>query len=270
MFPLQAKVDKIVVETAASDLKSFYLKPANGSKLDYLPGQFAELSLFGAGESPIGIASSPTDGDHIMFTVFDTGRVSQKLHRTSQGEVIGIRAPLGNAWPLDELKGKNIVIIGGGFAFTTQRSLIRYILANRDDYGELTVIYGARSPGALLYKAELAQWQKSGAMNLHLTVDKGDDTWNGRTGFVPTVVGEEKPSGKNAIAVLCGPPIMIKFTLPVLTKLGFEPKQIYTSLEMRMKCGVGLCGRCNIGHKYVCTDGPVFSFAELSKLPDEY
>ncbi|MCP4228684.1 MAG: heterodisulfide reductase subunit F [bacterium] len=271
MYPIPTTLEKVIVETAAADLKSFYLKFENGNRWDYLPGQFAELSLYGEGESPIGIASSPTEGDHLMFTVFETGRVSRALHRLSPGQAVGIRGPLGNAWPLEELKGKNVVVIGGGFAFTTQRSLVQYILDNRNDYGDLTVIYGARSPGALLYKPELEEWKKSDAMTLHLTVDAaGEEAWDGREGFVPTVVGEEKPSSENAVALICGPPIMIKFTLPVMDELGWKPEQIYTSLEMRMKCGVGMCGRCNIGTEYVCIDGPVFSFAQLSGLPEEY
>ncbi len=271
MYPVPTTLEKVVVETAAADLKSFYLKFDDGKRWDYLPGQFAELSLYGEGEAPIGIASSPTEGDHIMFTVFETGRVSRALHRLSPGQKVGLRGPLGNAWPLEELKGKNVVVIGGGFAFTTQRSLVQYILDNRDDYAELTVVYGARSPGALLYKPELEQWKQSGAMTLHLTVDAaGEEAWDGREGFVPTVVGEEKPSSENAVALICGPPIMIKFTLPVMDELGWKPDQIYTSLEMRMKCGVGMCGRCNIGTEYVCLDGPVFSFAQLSDMPEEY
>lgn len=270
MMPVMTRIEKIEVETAAADLKSFYLKFEDGRGWEYLPGQFAEISIFGAGESPIGIASSPTEGDGVMFTVFDTGRVTRTLHRSSPGEVIGLRGPLGNSWPLDRMRGRNVVVIGGGFAFTTQRSLIRYIMAHRGDFGDLTVVYGARSPGALLYKSQLAQWKQSSQLTLHLTVDKGDETWTGREGFVPTVVREEKPSSHNAVAVICGPPIMIKFTLPVLSELGFKPDQVYTSLEMRMKCGVGLCGRCNIGSKYVCIDGPVFSFEQLNQLPAEY
>ncbi|NIT36158.1 MAG: heterodisulfide reductase subunit F [candidate division Zixibacteria bacterium] len=271
LLPQPATLERVVVETAAADLKSFYLKFNDGRRWDYLPGQFAELSLYGYGEAPIGMASSPTEGDHLMFTVFNTGgAVSRALHRLAPGAKVGLRGPLGNTWPLEELRGKNATVIGGGFAFTTQRSLIKYILANRKDFAELTVVYGARSPGALLYKPELAEWEKSPELTLHLTVDKGDETWAGREGFVPTVVEEEKLSPDNAIALICGPPIMIKFTLPVMDKLGWRPEQIYTSLEMRMKCGVGMCGRCNVGPKYVCVDGPVFSFAELSKLPPEY
>ncbi len=271
LLPQPATLEKVVVETDAADLKSFYLKFVDGPRWDYLPGQFAELSLYGYGEAPIGMASSPTEGDHLMFTVFNTGgKVTRALHRLAPGAIVGLRGPLGNTWPLERLRGRNVAVIGGGFAFTTQRALIKYILANRADFGELTVVYGARSPGALLYKPELAEWEKSPELALHLTVDKGDATWTGREGFVPTVVEEEKLPPDNAIALICGPPVMIKFTLPVMAKLGWKPEQIYTSLEMRMKCGVGMCGRCNVGPKYVCVDGPVFSFAELSQLPQEY
>lgn len=271
LVPAPATLTKVVVETAAADLKSFYLKLDDGQRWEYLPGQFAELSLWGFGEAPIGIASSPTEGDELMFTVFNTGgRVTRALHRLTPGAKIGLRGPLGNSWPLDEMRGKNVAVIGGGFAFTTQRSLVKYILAHRSDFGDLVVVYGARSPGALLYKSELAEWAKSPDLTLHLTVDKGDETWTGREGFVPTVVEEEKLKPDNALALICGPPIMIKFTLPVMEKLGWKPEQIYTSLEMRMKCGVGMCGRCNIGPRYVCVDGPVFSFAELAELPQEY
>lgn len=271
LVPAPATLTKVVVETAAADLKSFYLKLDDGQRWEYLPGQFAELSLWGFGEAPIGIASSPTEGDELMFTVFNTGgRVTRALHRLTPGAKIGLRGPLGNSWPLDEMRGKNVAVIGGGFAFTTQRSLVKYILAHRSDFGDLVVVYGARSPGALLYKSELAEWAKSPDLTLHLTVDRGDETWTGREGFVPTVVEEEKLKPDNALALICGPPIMIKFTLPVMEKLGWKPEQIYTSLEMRMKCGVGMCGRCNIGPRYVCVDGPVFSFAELAALPQEY
>ncbi len=271
LLPQPTTLDRVVVETTAADLKSFYLKFKDGPRWDYLPGQFAELSLYGYGEAPIGIASSPTEGEELTFTVFNTeGKVTRALHRLAPGATVGLRGPLGNTWPLEELRGKNVTVIGGGFAFTTQRSLIKYALANRKDFADLTVVYGARSPGALLYKPELAEWEKSPELTLHLTVDKGDETWSGREGFVPTVVEEEKLPPDDAIALICGPPIMIKFTLPVMDKLGWKPEQIYTSLEMRMKCGVGMCGRCNIGPKYVCVDGPVFSFEELSKLPQEY
>jgi len=185
---------------------------------------------------------------------------------------MGVRGPLGNTWPIEYLEGKDIVIVGGGFAFTTLRSLIKYMIyeENRSRFGKITVVYGAREPGLLIYKDELAQWEARDDVDMYVTVDKGDETWTGREGFVPAVCKEVAPSSENAVTVICGPPIMIRFTLPVFFDLGFSRENIYTSLEMRMKCGIGKCGRCNVGHKYVCKDGPVFSLAELDILTGEY
>jgi NAD(P)H-flavin reductase len=208
----------------------------------------------------------------VEFTVQKAGVVTAALHEMEEGALMGIRGPLGNSWPLKYLEGKNIVIVGGGFAFTTLRSLINYIIHedNRKRFGKITIIYGARTPGLLLYKDELAEWARRSDLNLNVTVDKGDANWKGKEGFVPNVCKEVAPSAENSVAVICGPPVMIRFTLPVFFDLGFSKENIITSLEMRMKCGIGKCGRCNVGSKYVCKDGPVFSLAELDKLTKEY
>jgi NAD(P)H-flavin reductase len=189
-----------------------------------------------------------------------------------RGQLLGIRGPLGSPFPEEEMLGKDLLIISGGFAFTTPRSLINHVLHrdNRQRFGEITVIYGARTPGMLLYKGELNQWQRRDDLRLHVTVDMGDDGWEGRVGLVPTVVKEVAPSPENTCVLVCGPPAMIRFTLPVLEDLGFALRQVLVSLEMKMKCGVGMCGRCNIGNKYVCKDGPTFSLAELDQLPPEH
>ncbi len=274
-IPIPVEVVKIVTEVDTKDIKTFrfaFLKKEDEAAFGYLPGQFAELSIFGKGESPIGIASSPTQPGYLEFTVQKAGVVTSALHEMEVGAVMGVRGPLGNSWPIDYLSGKNIVIVGGGFAFTTLRSLINYMIdeRNRSRFGKITVIYGARTPGLLIYKDELAAWAKREDLALHVTVDKGDVDWKGREGFVPTVCKEVAPSSENAVTVICGPPIMIRFTLPVFFELGFSKENIITSLEMRMKCGIGKCGRCNVGEKYVCKDGPVFSLAELDKLTKEY
>jgi NAD(P)H-flavin reductase len=237
---------------------------------DYLPGQFCQLSILGKGEAPFGIASSPTEKGFLRFTVNRVGVVTTALHYLEQGEAIGLRGPLGNYYPVEKFKGQNVVIVSGGFAFTTLRSLVVYMLAHRKDFADITVIYGARRPGLLLYRDELAEWEKRDDLNLHLTIDKEVPGWDKRVGFVPTVTKEVAPSPKDTWAVVCGPPVMIKYTLPVLFDLGFPSERIYTSLERRMKCGIGKCGRCNIGSKYVCADGPVFSYAELQELPEQY
>lgn len=274
-IPIPVEVSKITTEVDTKDIKTFrltFVNPEDEQRFRYTPGQFAELSIFGKGESPIGIASSPTQPGYIEFTVQKAGVVTIELHELEEGTRMGVRGPLGNSWPIEFLEGKNVVIVGGGFAFTTLRSLINYMIfpENRKRFGKITVVYGARNPGLLLYKDELKSWAERGDIDLNVTVDKGDEGWKGREGFVPAVTKDVAPSAENAVAVVCGPPIMIRFTLPVLFELGFQKENILTSLEMRMKCGIGKCGRCNVGSKYVCKDGPVFSLAELDQLTKEY
>jgi sulfhydrogenase subunit gamma (sulfur reductase) len=275
-LPYPVRIDSVVTETEDRNLKTFkfvFLNPEDEAKFSYMPGQFAELSVAGLGEIPIGIATSPTEKGFIKFTVNKVGKVTTHLHNMKAGEIMGVRGPMGNWYPWDLLEGKNVVIIGGGFAFTTLRSSIIYMLdpVNRPKFGDITVVYGARSPGLLLYKDELAAWEARDDIHMHITVDgTNDPNWKYNVGFVPTVTKQKAPSSDNSYAIICGPPIMIKFTLPVLTELGFPPDRIISSLEMRMKCGIGICGRCNIGTEYVCKDGPVFTLEKLSQLPNEY
>lgn len=273
--PYPVEIHKITIENEARDIKTFELvfgSPEHRQEFDFRCGQFAELSVLGKGECPIGIASSPMDEDLVEFTVKRMGVVTTALHNCEVGDTIGVRGPYGNGFPMDLLAGSNVVVVAGGFAFTTLRSLINYILhpQNRERFGALTVIYGARSPGELIYKYDLQTWGQRKDVDLHVTVDAGDEKWTGLVGYVPTVLGDVAPSAKDAYAVVCGPPVMIKFSLPVLKTLGFSAARIINSLEMRMKCGLGKCGRCNIGDKYVCKDGPVFTLEQLQTLPTEY
>jgi len=275
-LPYPVRIDEVITETEDRNLKTFrfvFLNPEDEKKFSYIPGQFAELSIAGKGEIPIGIASSPTEKGYVTFTVNKTGLVTTHLHNMKKDDIMGIRGPLGNWYPWEEMEGKNVVIIGGGFAFTTLRSSIIYMIdpKNRAKFNDITVVYGARSPGLLLYQNELAEWEKRDDINMHITVDGTDDPdWKYNVGFVPTITEQKITSSDNAIAIVCGPPIMIKFTQPVLENLGFPPDKIILSLEMRMKCGIGICGRCNIGDNYVCKDGPVFSLAKLKNMPGEY
>jgi NAD(P)H-flavin reductase len=270
------RIDSIDVATEDKSLRTFkfvFLNPGDEQKFAYESGQFAELSIPGKGEIPIGIASSPTEKGYVQFTVFRTGLVTNHLHNMKVGDIMGVRGPLGNSYPLKTLEGKNIVIIGAGFAFTTLRSTIVYMLdpANRKRFGSIDVMYGARNPGMLLYKDELTAWEQRDDINMHITVDSTDDpNWKYHTGFVPMITEKQAPKAdNNTYAIMCGPPMMLKFTKPVLDKLGYSHDKIIMSLENRMKCGIGICGRCNIGKELICKDGPVFTLSQLKHMPEE-
>lgn len=274
-LPYPVRISEIITETEDKNLKTFkyvFIDPEDEEKFDYQAGQFAELSIAGKGEIPIGIASSPVEKGFLKFTVNKVGLVSTHLHNMKVGDVMGIRGPLGNWYPWDIMEGKNVVIIGGGFAFTTLRSSIVYMLANRDRFKEIHVIYGARTPGMLLYVDELKEWEKRDDIHMHITVDATDDPdWKYNKGFVPTITDQKAPPGSDdTYAIICGPPIMIKFTQPVLEKLDYAHDHIIMSLENRMKCGIGICGHCNIGRHFVCKDGPVFTLNQLNNMPKEY
>jgi NAD(P)H-flavin reductase len=198
--------------------------------------------------------------------------VTTALANREEGDIIGFRGPYGNTFPLEQWQGKNLLYIAGGIALPPLRCVIWNSLDWRDRYKDITIIYGARTVADLVYKYELEEWSKRPDVKLITTVDPGGETpdWKGEIGFVPTVLEKLSPSSENTIAMVCGPPIMIKLTLPVLAKLGFSPENIFTTLENRMKCGFGKCGHCMVGKVYVCKDGPVFTLAQLNQLPPEY
>ena len=233
---------------------------------DYRPGQCAMLSLPGVGEVMLAISSSPTR-ETMEFGIMKAGVATAGLHGLSPGDFIGVRGPYGNGFPLESWRGKNIVLIGGGIGITPVWSILLYVLDNRDQYGRLDFIYGARSSADLCYHEDLRQLQDSQELSLHLSIDVEEPDWQGFTGFVPQNLLEVAPKPEGSVAVTCGPPIMIKFVIKNLLELGFQPVQIFTTLERRMKCGIGKCGRCNIGELYVCKDGPVFSYETLQRYP---
>ncbi|MGB9742352.1 MAG: FAD/NAD(P)-binding protein [bacterium] len=269
------RIERVTIENDGRDLKTFdlaFINEADRAGFSFIPGQFAFLSIPGVGEAPFGIASAPHE-PLLKFTVKRIGVFTTALHELEPGEVIGMRGPWGNSYPFDLMAGKDVVIISGGFSFTTLRATIAHLLhpENRRRYGRIIAIYGARSPGELLYKEEIRVWEQSPDLQLVLCVDRlNRATWPTREGLVPNVLKEVAPQSDNAIALVCGPPVMLKYTHPVLRELGFQPDQVFLSLENRMKCGIGKCGHCNIGPKYVCKDGPVFSYAQLLNLPPEY
>ncbi len=259
----------------APGVRTFRLNFQNedeGKNFQFQTGQFALYSAFGYGESTFCIASSPTRKDYVECTFRQAGRVTNALSELNIGDTIGFRGPYGNVFPIEEWEGKNLVFIAGGIALPPLRSVIWNCLDLRDKYKNITIVYGAKTVADLVYKEELKEWTARDDVNLVTAVDPGGETpeWTGKVGFVPTVVEETAPDSNDTIAIVCGPPIMIKFTLPVLEKLGFKQDKVYTTLENRMKCGLGKCGRCNIGCTYICKEGPVFTAEEVSKMPDEF
>jgi NAD(P)H-flavin reductase len=267
------RITKITLE--APGVRTFRLEfvdEAAGAAFAFHTGQFGLYSAFGEGESTFCIASSPTRKGYIECTFREVGRVTAGLADKEVGDMVGFRGPYGNIFPIEDWKGKNLVFIAGGIALPPLRSVIWNCLDQRDWFKDITILYGARSVTDLVYKEELKEWEARPDVNLVCTVDPGGETpeWTGKVGFVPHILEQLGLVPDNTVALLCGPPIMIKLTLPVLQKLGFASDSIYTTLENRMKCGLGKCGRCNTGSSYVCKDGPVYTLAQLDGLPAEY
>ena len=254
------------------DVRTFRVVTPDGKKpFEHIPGQCAFLSIPGVGEALFSITSSPTNTEFMEFSIKKCGCVTSFLHSIEPGQYVTIRGPYGNGFPVESaFKGKDLLFIAGGIGLAPLRSVINYCRHYRENYGSIDIVYGSRSMQDLVdYKEIMEEWCKEDSINVHLTIDREQPEWNGHVGFVPNYV-KELAFDTNKTAVLCGPPIMIKFTLAGLQELGFGKDQIYTTLEMRMKCGIGKCGRCNLGDKFICKDGPVFRFDQLEELPDEY
>lgn len=269
-LPMPATVVEVIRET--HNIKTFRVVLRDEEAMrsfHFEPGQVGQLSVFGTGESTFVINSPPTRKEYLQFSVMKAGENTSALHGVQAGDTIGVRAPLGNSFPYNDMKGKDIVFIGGGIGMAPLRTLLLFMLDNRQDYGKISVLYGARSPQDLAFAEDRADWLARKDLDCVLTIDNPAEGWEHRVGLIPNVLLEMAPASANAVAVTCGPPIMIKFTLQALEKLGFQPGQIYTTLEKRMKCGIGICGRCNIGDKYVCVDGPVFTLEQLKGMLNE-
>lgn len=270
LIPMVAVVTDIRVDTP--DVKTFRVVGLDGKKpFVHVPGQCAMLSMPGVGEALFSITSSPTNRDYLEFSIKKCGCVTDWLHGMEPGQQITLRGPYGNGFPVEsDFLGRDLLFIAGGIGLAPLRSVIHYVRDRRDRYGQVDIVYGARSREDLVdYPEIVREWSKEAGLRVHLTIDREQAGWEGHVGFVPDFVRELGfDTGKTA--VICGPPIMIKFTLAALQELGFQKTQVYTTMEMRMKCGIGKCGRCNIGDQYVCKDGPVFRCDQLDQLPDEY
>jgi len=237
----------------------------SGEELGQMPGQFAQVSVAGFGEAPLSISSSPTLNGSFQMGVRRAGRVTAALHRLAGGDKVGIRGPFGTHFPVeDTMKGKDVLVVAGGIGLVPVRSVIQYVLHNRDDYGTVTILFGARSPAERLFTDELAQWDARDDVTFMETVDAGDENWTGNVGVITTLLPKIQINPQNTVAVICGPPIMYKFVILALQDMKLSYDDIYLSLERRMKCGVGKCGHCQINGLYVCQDGPVFRYADVA------
>ncbi len=279
LVPRLGTIVEVRRETGSGLIRTFRIAPVPGPEadahgpgwFDYRPGQCAMVSRIGTGESMIAMASTPTRPGPLEFTVKVAGRNTAALHELGPGDQVGVRGPYGNGYPLDRLAGHDLLLVGGGIGMSGLRSLINYCLDRRAQFGRLSIVYGAQNPGELCYKDELTKiWPAAPATDVHLTVDAPAPGWEGSVVLVPAFLASLAPSPAGKVAIVCGPPLMIRHTLETLGHLGFPPENILVSMELKMQCGIGRCGRCNIGSKYVCRDGPVFSLAELGRLPEEY
>ncbi|MFO7870335.1 MAG: FAD/NAD(P)-binding protein [Kiritimatiellia bacterium] len=265
-MPMPARIENIVEET--SNIKTFSIKPEE--PLAFKAGQFVELTVPGLGEAPFTPSSSPAVTEKMEITIMRVGRVTEKLHSFSGGEEIGVRGPLGQPYPLDEFYGREILIAGGGVGLAPLRALLFALLEEKGKFKKIAVRYGAKTPGDLVYRKSLeTAWDSGDVIDLMTTVDKGDAGWTGNEGVVTTILEEDKArcDTKEGVAVVCGPPIMMKFATLKLLDRGYTPERIYLSMEKNMSCGVGKCGHCRIGPYYACKDGPVFSYDRIQNEP---
>ncbi len=264
-LPQETKIVK--AEQVTENEKHFTLKLADGAKFKFEPGQILEVSLFGFGEIPIGLASSPVRENTFDIVIRGVGRVSNAINALNEGDSLFIRGPLGNGFPLDKLRNNNILVVAGGLGLCPTRSLINYIRDKRDEFKDFTLFYGSRDPSQRMFTKDLADMHAAPDVNLYETVDKGDSSWKGNVGVITTLFQQAKLVADTKV-IICGPPIMFKFVIAECEKIGISKDSIYLDLERRMKCGVGKCGHCQINDKYVCVDGPVFAYSDIQNLEE--
>ena len=265
-LPKKAIIEKIIQES--SDTKTFLLclnHRAYG-RLKYKPGQFLMLSLAGFGEAPFTFASIPGKDGRFQVSVRRVGALTNALHQFKEKDIVGVRGPYGNTFPLEKLKKKDLLFVAGGCGIAPLRSLIQYVFKHRKEYGKIEIIYGCRTPGDRFYRAEMESWQNNPDTKVHLTVDEPDEKWGGSCGVVCVLFPKIKLNPKTSFAFICGPALMIKFAIRDILKFGFKEPNIWASLERYMKCGIGKCGHCYLKGKYVCLDGPNFSYSQRKEL----
>jgi len=267
--PWPARITSILELTEKEKLFEIRLiDPAARDAFSFESGQFAEVSIFGVGEAPISISSAPSKQGFIELCVRDAGDVTGALHRKRCGDVIGIRGPFGRGFPFEEMKGNDILLVAGGLGIAPLKSLINHIHDTRHEFGKVTILYGSRTPDEILFRRQFQMWQHRDDFDLILTVDEADDRWTGRTGLVTGLFEELDIDPADTWAAICGPPVMYKYVIAEMRKKQMDVDKIYVSFERRMKCGVGKCGHCGVGHQYACIDGPVFNYWEAMNLQE--
>ena len=270
--PFAARVRELRVETKdVKTLRLVFEEEKVAETFAFEPGQFVELSVAGEGEATFCLASSPQEKGYLECSVKRVGLVTEAIHRLDPDALVGLRGPYGNSFPLQRMEGRDLIFVAGGIGLAALRSLIKVVLAGRGKFGSILILYGARSVEDLVYREELEKWRSLKGLKTVLTVDPGGESpgWKGEVGFVPAVLERLNPGSRNSTVITCGPPIMIRYVLAALDKMGFDPQEVITTLEMKMKCGLGHCGRCNVGPLYVCKDGPVFTYARIREFVEQ-
>lgn len=263
--PVMAEIVRVEQMT---DLENLYTIRLPEGELGHQPGQFVELSIFGVGEAPFSISSSPTHRGEFELGVRRVGMLTEVLGRMQPGQKVGIRGPFGNGVDIEQFKGRDVLIVAGGIGLVPMRSMINYVIDNPQDFGTLHIVYGSRTDGDLLFRDELAKWEADPKIDYHVTVDQGSESWTGHTGVITTLIPGLELDLENTVCCVCGPPIMYRFALLALKSRGLPERNIYMSLERRMKCGVGKCGHCQINSTYVCQDGPVYHYPDIKNLQE--
>jgi len=267
--PIKTKILQVIPETV--QIKTFVLKPEN--HFEFKTGQFIQLTVPGVGEGPFTPSSSPYEEEKMEVTIMRVGKITTALHELREGNAVGIRGPYGNEYPIDKWKNKEVLIVGGGVGLAPLRSLFLSLTHNINDYKKIVFCYGAKTPKDIVYKeAILDKWQKEFGRNVsfRITVDEGDENWKGKVGLVTTTldgIDEEISSITDSVSIVCGPPVMMKFTTLKLLDVGYKPEDIYLSMEKNMSCGIGKCGHCQLGKYLVCRDGPIFTYDQLKDMP---
>ncbi len=263
-LPVEAKIEKVTTETP--NIKTFVLKPKG--KISFVTGQFVEVTVPGVGEAPFTPSSSPSEVEMIEVTVMDVGRVTNQLHQMKQGEIVGIRGSYGKGYLLEKMHGKEVLILGGGVGMAPLRSFLLTLLEKPEKFKRIILCYGAKTPQDIVYKEQWPGWMKNKHLEVYRSVDEADKKWKETEGVVTVLLDKFKQDSKNSVAVVCGPPIMMKFATLKLLDLGHKPENIYLSMEKNMSCGVGKCGHCALGQFFVCKDGPVFSYDMIKDIPE--